>query len=152
MGPTPTLPLKAMHAGVAPAWWPPAPGWWWLLALALLVLISVTCVCWLRRRRLNTLAWYFDHEVLQATTPTAQVAAISELLRRAARAIDPQADRLLGDDWLRFLDQGMPAPVFLQGAGALLADGAYRREVDAESVAALQRVARQRFLLWMRRA
>lgn len=151
MGPTQTLPLKAMHAGVAPAWWPPASGWWWLLGFVLLVLISVASVCWLRRRRLNTVARYFDREVLQAATPAAQVAVISELLRRAARAIDPQADRLLGDDWLRLLDQGMPVPVFLQGAGALLADGAYRREIDAESVAALQRVARQRFLLWMRR-
>lgn len=121
------------------------------MGAALLVVMCITGWWWVRRRRTHTAAQYFDQVLAQAATPMAQVAAMSELLRRAARVIEPQADRLLGEDWLRFLDQGMPTPVFVQGVGALLADGAYRRDVDAGAVAALRRVARQRFLSWMSR-
>ena len=69
---------------------------------------------------------------------------MSDLLRRAARRKDPLADRLQGDDWLRFLDQG-----FEHGPGALLREGAFRRDTDAAAARALRSVARQRYLSWM---
>ena len=31
------LPLRDVHEGVAPAWWPPAPGWWLLLGAIMIV-------------------------------------------------------------------------------------------------------------------
>ena len=148
----PALPLKDLHPGVAPGWWPPAPGWW---ALAVVVLaLSLALGAWWRRRqrRRRAIAALFDATLAAAPTPVAQVAAMSELLRRAARRVDPHADRLEGDDWLRFLDAGLPSPTFLQGPGALLRDGAFRPEVDPAEVAALRDVARRRFLDWMRRA
>lgn len=150
--PAPTLQLKDVHPGIPPDWWPPAPGWWLVLAVALLLALWLAR-WWLRRRhRHRALARYFDDAVARAASPPAQVAAISELLRRAARRIDPQADRLQGEAWLTFLDAGMEPREFLQGPGALLEDGAFRPAVDPGAVEALRLLARKRYLLWMRRA
>ena len=148
----PVLPLKDLHPGVAPGWWPPAPGWWAVLAVALVVLLLAGGWWHRRQRRRRGIAALFDATLAAAPTPVAQVAAMSELLRRAARRVDPHADRLEGDDWLRFLDAGLPSPAFQQGPGALLRDGAFRPEVDPAEVVALRDVARRRFLDWMRRA
>ena len=148
----PALPLKDLHPGVAPGWWPPAPGWWLVLAVVLVVLLLAGGWWYRRQRRRRAIAALFDATLAAAPTPVAQVAAMSELLRRAARRIDPHADRLEGDDWLRFLDAGLPSPAFQQGPGMLLRDGAFRPEVDPAEVAALRDVARRRFLDWMRRA
>jgi hypothetical protein len=133
----------------APTWWPPAPGWWLLAAGVLLVL---GFAAWrLVRRRWRRRRWttLFDATIAQAGTPVAQVAAMSELLRRAARQVEPAADTLAGEDWLRFLDRGLPQPVFSAGAGALLRDGGYRRALSAADVDALRVASRARFLDWM---
>ena len=148
----PALPLKDLHPGIAPGWWPPAPGWWALAAVALVLSLAVGWWWRRRQRRRRAIAALFDATLAAAPTPVAQVAAMSELLRRAARRVDPHADRLEGDDWLRFLDAGLPSPAFLQGPGTLLRDGAFRPEVDPAEVAALRDVARRRFLDWMRHA
>lgn len=162
----PTLVLRDIHQPVAPPWWPPAPGWWWLAA-ALLLVAALTLYLHVRRRnRRRAIAAIFDQALAAAGTPSAQVAAMSELLRRAGRRHDPAADRLHGDAWLEFLDgpaedagkrRGRkPASPpragsdrFSQGPGRLLLDGGYRREVDAVQVAALRPIARARFLEWM---
>ena len=102
-----------------------------------------------RRQRRRAIARLFDDTVAQAATAAAKIAAMSELLRRAARRIDPHADTLLGDDWLRFLDRGLKVPVFAAGAGAALRDGGYRREVSGPEVDAVWPLARARFLDWM---
>jgi len=150
----PTLVLRDIHQPSAPPWWPPAAGWWWLAAALLLI----TALAWYfharRRNRRRAIAAIFDQALDAAVTPSAQVAAISELLRRAARRRDAQADRLQGDAWLAFLDAGCKdarrkPPWFDSEAGRLLLDGGYRREVDAGQVAALRRIARARFLDWM---
>ena len=143
------LPLKDVHPGLAPAWWPPAPGWWLLAGLVLL--ITGAAWWWLRRRRQRRAAILrlFEDTVDAAGSPAQQVAAMSDLLRRAARRKDPLADRLQGDDWLRFLDRGMTPPSFEHGPGALLLDGAFRRDTDAGAARALRAVARERYLDWM---
>lgn len=159
------LVLRDIHQPPAPPWWPPAPGWW-LLAVLLLLLVGV--VAWLaarRRRRRRLAAAVFDDALAAAPTPTGEVAAMSELLRRAARRRDPAADRLHGEAWLEFLDgavadrkrrhgrppadPGADAHRFSQGAGRLLLEGGYRRDVDPRQVAELKPLARARFLEWM---
>ena len=162
----PTLVLRDIHQPVAPPWWPPAPGWWLVAALVLLALAAWAWFAARRRRRARAIASIFDQALAAADTPSAQVAAMSELLRRAARRRDPQADRLHGDAWLQFLDgavvdagkrrgktpaakRGVASPSFSQGAGRLLLEGGFRREVDADQVAALRAIARARFLAWM---
>jgi len=149
---TPALRLHDVHAGSAPAWWPPAPGWWVAFALVGIVLVLLAWRRIRRRRRDAAILRLFDLAVADAGSPSRQVAAMSELLRRAARRKDAGADTLDGEDWLRFLDAGLPQPVFSAGAGALLRDGGFRTDVAANEVDALRVVARARFLDWMRGA
>jgi hypothetical protein len=146
-----SLPLRDIHLPPAPSWWPPAPGWWVLAAAIATVLVLVLAIRWRRQRRLRALQRLFDDAVAVAPTPGERIAAMSELLRRAARRIDPSADTLVGDSWLRFLDRDAEAPVFRSQAGALLLDGAFRREVSDTDVEAMRGIVRERFLAWMTR-
>lgn len=143
------LALLDIHQPPAPPWWPPAPGWWIVAACVLLAVAVVGWFAWRRSHRRRLLARIFDDAVDHAATPAAKIAAMSELLRRAARRIDPQADKLLGDDWLRFLDKGLKLPAFASGAGTALRDGGYRRDVSVVEVDALRQLTRARFLDWM---
>ena len=146
---TDALPLRDIHQLPAPPWWPPAPGWWIVAACVLLILVVAGVFAWRRRSRRRALARVFDAAIAAAATPPAKIAAMSELLRRAARRIDPDADKLLGDDWLRFLDRRSKTPAFAAGAGAALRDGGYRRDVSDVEVDALRQLTRARFLEWM---
>lgn len=77
---------------------------------------------------------------------------MSELLRRAARRHERDADRLQGDAWLQFLDAGSKQPLFVVPEhGRLLLEGGFRREIDNEAVDALQPQMRARFLALMQR-
>lgn len=141
------LVLRDVHLPAAPAWWPLAPGWWVLAgALALLALFLFVSL-WRRRHRRRQWERWFD-QAGKGLAPAAQVAAMSELLRRAARRVEPRADRLQGQDWLVFLDGGTTT-AFSQGDGQLLLDGGYRLRVDADAVARLHGLARTRFLQLM---
>jgi len=142
-----TLVLRDVHVPPAPSWWPPAPGWW--LLLAAVALLALGFLAWRLRRRRRRRAWerWFD-ATGRAPTPAERVAAMSELLRRAARRRDASADRLEGEAWLRFLDGGK-GHAFTQGPGRLLLDGGYRRTVDPDALAAATAVARARFLQLM---
>lgn len=157
----PALLLRDIHQLPAPPFWPPAPGWWLLAGVLLLVLGVVMTLRWRRAQRRREIAAIFDSVMSEAATPSDEVAAISQLLRRAARRIDPEADRLQGDEWLEFIDRhggnarrarGSRAGdgVFSGGPGRLLLEGPFRREVDAADVSALRSLARVRFQQWMR--
>ena len=143
------LVLRDVHEGVPPPWWPPAPGWWLLLAVVLIALAALIWHRWRSHRRRLAILRLFDDAVARGATPAEQVAAMSELLRRAARRIDPAADRLEGEAWTSFLDVGLAQPVFTAGAGQLLRDGAFRSDVTPAQAEALRSLARARYLAWM---
>jgi len=145
------LPLRDVHEPVAPPWWPPAPGWWIVAGVVALLLLAWGAWRWRKARRRRLAGRLFDQTVDAARTPAAQVAAISALLRRAARQVEPGADVLQGEDWLALLDRGTGQDHFSSGPGALLRDGAFRPEVDARAAYALREVARARFIDWMQR-
>ncbi len=141
------LVLRDVHLPAAPTWWPPAPGWWVLAGVLALALLFLIVRHWRRRRRQRQWVRWFE-QAADEPAPAAQVAAMSELLRRAARRVEPRADRLQGEDWLAFLDGGRTT-AFSQGDGRLLLDGGYRPQVDADAVARLRDLARARFLQLM---
>lgn len=146
----PELQLRDIHLPPEPSWWPPAPGWWLLailLGFAFWHLTRYSLRRWRARQRNQALQAEFDG-ALAATDPAAQLAAISQLLRRAARQADPAAATLVGTTWLEFLDRstGLDSAPFSQGPGRLLLDGPYRSDLDAHSVNALIAPARQCFL------
>ncbi|HXH00574.1 MAG TPA: DUF4381 family protein [Xanthomonadaceae bacterium] len=144
------LVLRDIHQPPAPPLWPPAPGWW-LIAAGLVAVVAL--LWWLaarRRRRTRAIARLFDTAIRQAATPAAQVAAMSELLRRAARRHHPQADRLQDTAWLRLLDGDAATPQFTDtDAGRLLVEGPFRDDIDAAAVEPLRVIARQRFVALM---
>lgn len=139
------LPLRDVHLPAAPGWWPLAPGWWLLLGCVALILV-VGFAWWHRRQRLRRRwAALFDQQMLAADSGTTRLAAASELLRRAAKRVDPQAVLLEDETWLRFLD-GRKGTDFSVGEGRLLLDGGFRPAVDAAAAARGCALARRRFL------
>ena len=147
----PTLVLRDIHPTAAPSLWPPAPGWW--LLAALLLVAGTALVLWRRRRarRHRRILQLFDDALAANASAPAQIAAMSALLRRAARRRDRHADTLHGEAWLAFLDAGDTRHPFSRGEGRLLLDGGFRRDADPARVASLGRLARGRFLEWMTR-
>lgn len=143
------LVLRDIHLSTAPPWWPPALGWWLLAAAMLLVLAALVAWRLLRARRRRRWLALFDAEVDAAPDPAAAVAAISALLRRAAKRHHPAADRLEGTAWLELLDAARDTPRFDGARGALLLAGPFQREVDAAAVADLRYAARERFMEWV---
>ncbi len=143
------LVLRDVHVPAAPSWWPPAPGWWIVAAAVLAVALALFAWSYRRRKRLQTWQKLFDQACAQPQA-SEQVAAMSELLRRAARKVDRHADTLEGEAWLRFLDgdssKKKTRSDFTDGAGRLLLDGGYRREVDENQLAIVKSLARTRFL------
>ncbi len=147
---SPQLDLRDIHLPPEPSWWPPAPGWWLLALLALVLGYLLLRFLWLRwraRRRRLALQAEFD-AALKLADPSAQLAAISQLLRRAARVRSPAAAALVGDAWLEFLDRagGQEPAFFTRGAGRVLQEGPYRPAPDAAQLAALRAPARHCFL------
>ncbi len=141
------LALRDVHLPPPPGWWPPAVGWWWVIAAIVLILLLVGGAMWRRRARRRRWAQLFLADSV-ADSNAARIAAISMLLRRAARRLDPAADTLQGDAWLRWLD-GRKGSEFSQGPGRLLLDGGFRPHIDDAELAALEPLARRRFLQLM---
>lgn len=139
-----TLVLRDVHVPPSPPVWPPAPGWWWAIGAVTLLLAIGAFLLWRRHRRLRTWQRMFDQAGCIPESAQ-QAAAISELLRRAARRVDARADRLHGEEWLRFLD-GKQGTDFSRGPGRVLLDGGYRRELDQRRLAEATAIARVRFL------
>ena len=143
------LPLRDVHEPAAPPWWPPAPGWWMVLGGVLLVIGLLAWLRWRRARPRRRAGALFDRTVAAARTAPEQVAAMSALLRRAARRQLPDAATRQGESWLQLLDEGLEQPAFASGAGRLLLDGAFRPQLDDAEVEALRAIARARFIDWM---
>ncbi|WP_093138705.1 DUF4381 domain-containing protein [Pseudoxanthomonas sp. GM95] len=147
MAPQPLV-LRDVHVPPAPSWWPPAPGWWLVLVgVLILVAVPLAWLYWKRTRRARLVA-LFDRNCTSALAPPMQVASASELLRRAARRVDPKADRLQGEAWLKFLD-GKQGSDFSQGVGQLLKDGGFRPRIDPRQLEQLRDLARARFVALM---
>lgn len=115
------------------SWWPLAPGWWALLALAVIALIVAGMVY--RRRLAYARSWKGDAwrtlAALDAQLPDGDVqkvgATLSVLMRRVAMQCHSRQEcaGLQGADWLRWLTAKDPAGFDWAVHGLLLIDAPY---------------------------
>lgn len=136
-----TLDLRDIHPPASPEPWPPAPGWWLLLALVVVALAALGVRTWralrARARRRRILA---ELTGLGAAARGAELAgAVSALLKRVALSRFQRAEvaPLTGLAWLDFLDRHGGAGRFAGGPGRVLAEGPYAPAPDLDPQALL---------------
>lgn len=144
------LALRDIHAPPTPGLWPPAPGWWVLFALGL-VLLGLLAWRLLRRYRLLRRRRKILDELaaLEGRGVGPDLAAeVSALLKRVALARFPRAQvaSLTGLSWLEFLDFNGGRGRFADGPGRVLAEGPYAPAPDFNANALLALAAD-----WIRR-
>jgi hypothetical protein len=138
--------LRDIHLPAEPSWWPPAPGWW-LLALLVLVVAAMAAWLWrrhwrLRRQRQQVLD-ELDRLVRQHRddgSPDGLLRDLHQLLRRAARRHDPRATGQRGAAWRQTLAR-VPVDDATLGRLGALDDLIYQPPIardDAATVAAVR--------------
>jgi hypothetical protein len=103
--------LDRLHDLVLPPavpWWPLAPGWYAVMALALVAAAWMTLRAW-RRRQANA----YRREAMRELASLHSAEAIAELLRRTALAIAPRPEiaEKTGSAWLDWLVAQSPEPM-----------------------------------------
>ncbi len=140
--------LRDIHAASEPGWWPPAPGWWLLVLIVLvLVFLALRYVYnkWLairRRRRLlselNDITDGLDPE----ENPHEYLARLNRFFRAIALRAFPgtACARLQGSEWVSFIQSLLPDGLSSEGLSAL-ASGPYQPtpEFDPGSLEKLAR-------------
>lgn len=142
------IPLRDLHLPEPISWWPLAPGWWMLIALAVLLLAYLLRRWWRVRARgaARRYALRQLQELVQAYGEHRDVvrfgAAASALLRRTMLAYAPRQDvaGLTGDAWLQWLDRDLAEPLFANGPGRSLLDLPYRQPQSDASPADVERL------------
>lgn len=144
-------PLRDIHLPPEPGAWPPSVLALAALAMVLALLGLATTVLWrrlARRRRLRTLARFFDAQLEEARSEEERLQRASICLRRAVAHWRPGMVATTGTAWLEFLDAGDPARPFSQGPGQLLAEGPFRARLEPGATQAAIELARGRVLEW----
>jgi len=141
---TQDLPLRDIHLPGAVSWWPPAPGWWVLLAL---VVLLIAIAAYLVRRYQRQAIYREAHASLETirtqwerTGNQSQLLdALSILLRRLGISLYPRAEiaGLTGIAWLDWLDHALETPGFRNGAGRVLATARWSGAPDVDADALL---------------
>jgi hypothetical protein len=149
------LPLRDIHLPGAVAWWPPAPGWWLLAALALAG-VALVAFAYYRGRHRRAALRTLEHvrtALEQGAEPVSCLQSVSTVLRRfamtsaargAARAAAPAVGRvagLIGEPWLAYLDSRWQRSDFTNGPGRVLLAAPYARPDTVERATALELVA-----------
>ncbi len=128
------IPLRDLHLPEAVGWWPLAPGWWVVIAMAI-VGLGFLLRAWLRMRARGAARRYalsqlkrIEKDYEQRRNPVEFGVQLSELLRRTMLAYAPRHDvaGLTGDAWLAWLDRDLAQPVFSAGPGRQIVELPYR--------------------------
>jgi hypothetical protein len=143
------LPLRDIHLPPEVGMWPPALGWWIILAVVLIALYLL--FKWWRRRQPRYRKQVVQPALLElqrieqeyAADPAEMIRQLSILLRRSAISLHGRyrTAGLTGAEWLSFLDQHQHAAVFTQRFADILTTQPYRRQLqgDASALAAVIR-------------
>ena len=149
------IPLRDLHLPEMTGWWPLAPGWWVLIALAFCGLVYLAWQAFrkfqnnaARRSALSQLR-YLKAEYSWTGDATSLGIRLSELLRRAMLAYAPREEvaGLTGADWLQWLDRGLPEKTFTEGPGRNIESLPYRRadqDTTEDDISALIDAVQQR--------
>ena len=138
--------LNRLHDLALPpdiSWWPLAPGWYVVLGIGIILLLFLIYRAW-KQWRANA----YRRAALRELGSVEEAAAIAELLRRTALAIEPRSviAGLTGPAWPDWLTgqcpENMPAVV-----RELLGTGVYTCPAPPQEVAALRDYA----ALWISR-
>lgn len=145
--------LRDIHSAGQPGWWPPAPGWWLLALVCLLVLAFL--VRGLKRRlsiRRRRRAWLRELEELgrihdPSKQPHEYLAALNRVFRAVAVRAFPETacGRLQGDAWVSWIRSMLPEQADSRCLH-VLASGPYQ-SLPAFDTRALDEIARD----WVRR-
>lgn len=139
--------LKDIHLPAPVSFWPPAPGWWMLAGL---LLVLALIALWLEWRRRQTLAYQaiqtlkaIGRDKARYRDARAVAAEAALLMRRVLVSQKGRADAaaLVGADWRRFLGEGKGA--LSAEVSAFVAEAPYLPQglPDAERVGRAQVVA-----------
>jgi hypothetical protein len=139
--------LRDIHLPEPISWWPPAIGWWIVLGLTLLVSAVLTYLLRQRKRvtpaglALKELTLLENDPDMPART---KLQALSILLRRVALTLHPRKEvaGLMGENWLRWLDEVTGDTRFSEGPGRWLAEAPYRPVPDVVELAELLALCR----------
>jgi hypothetical protein len=132
------LPLRDLHLPEAIGWWPLAPGWWVVIALAVAAML-ILLRRYLRTRARGAARRYALLQLQELTAEFEQhrdavafSSALSALLRRTMLAYAPRQEvaGLTGDEWLAWLDRDLDQPRFQSEAGRKLLELPYRAPRD----------------------
>jgi len=140
----PSLPLRDIHLPDGVSWWPLPLGYWLVLFVICVVVISIFLVrYWLRSRQLKKSILreliQLEVEYKQSNNAPALVQNLSMLLRRIGRAYFPAScESLTGAAWLAFLDKNMDySSEFQSGVGKVLVTAPYAKQTDVDADALL---------------
>lgn len=129
--------LRDIHAPEAISWWPPAPGWWGLLALIILIIITVIGFKAYRKKTQWRREAIIEFNIINGLSDKHKaISNISILLRQVAITRFPQQDvaSLIDEDWLKFLDQAIGDETnFQHGDGRILISAPYQATTNINS-------------------
>lgn len=134
------LPLKDIHLPDDILWWPPAPGWW-VLAVVLIVtlLLFPKLWRWLRYKPVKSLSlkelYQIKKNYQQQADSRQTLQAITILLRRTVMSKSGRIGHagVVGDDWLKQLNQMANKDCFTQAQGELLKHGRYQPIIEGQN-------------------
>lgn len=136
--------LRDIHLPAAISWWPPAIGWWIVIALSLLAIAALYFAFKYiyrptMKKQANALLAKIASDYENTNDTARCLKELSELLRRIAITQNPLHAGLTGDAWLDHLDKDLKTPEFSQGAGKIFLSAPYRPIVkDTEVLDAIE--------------
>ena len=140
--------LDRLHDLIVPApvpFWPPAPGWYWIIGLAAAAALYGACaaiIAWQRSayRREALVEWRACDELLPQRERRAEaIRRLAVLVKRVALSVYPREDvaALSGRPWSAFLDQHGAGCTLGERLEASVYDPALADSLDSDQLQAL---------------